>query len=683
MIASAYGKQTTLAELRRRFTLSAKGLDLRALMNIADTLELSARPVRLELSEIRDLRMPAILHWNLNHFVVIERVRRDRLRIHDPARGERWVDPGEADRAFTGVAVEFTPTPAFTTNARPESVGLGDLFGRVRGLVPSLAQMFLLATLMQLFALALPILNQLIVDEAINKGDLDLLGVIAIGMLMLVLTTAAVKALQGVVGLYMGTQMSFQMRSNLLRHTLRLPVAWFEKRHVGDILSRFSSLQSTQDFLLNAVPSTILNLIVAVATLGMMAVYSPLLATLVFGSVSVSLLVRWIFFPFVRRVTREGLYLDAKVQTVFLETIRGARAFKLFGHERERVALWQNEQARLVNNQVTLASIGLWGAGAASILAGVQQVLVWYFGARLVIAGDMSLGMLFAFQAYTSQFTGAAGGLITQLFAFRTIRVHLERLADIVHSDEEPGLDIPSAIEKLRGEVELRNVSFRYADHEPLVLREVNLHVPAGEFVCLEGPSGHGKTTLLKLMLGFEEPLSGEVLLDGMPLRKAGIASFRRQIGVVLQDDQLFAGTLADNISFFDVDAEQALIEAAAKAAGIHDEIAPLPMGYMTFTGDLGSTLSAGQRQRVLLARALYREPRILFLDEGTANLDADTEEAVMRTLRSLAATRIVVAHRPRASAGAMRRFHVADGTVRETIGLPDPETDGGAVLSD
>lgn len=661
MIASSFGHEISLTEMRRRYSVSAKGLGLKAMMTIADSLGLAARPVRLEFDELPDLKTPAVLHWNFNHFVVLEKTRKHAILIHDPARGKRWIDRAEADRSFTGVALEFTATAALEARTIADRVRLGDLFNRARGLVPSLVQMFVLAAIMQLFALASPILNQFIVDEAISKGDANLVTVLAGGMLVLLLITTGVRALQGLVGLYVGTQMSFQLRTNLLRHALRLPVAWFEKRHIGDILSRFSSLRPVQDVLLNSITAVVLNALIGLTAMIMMAIYSPMLTAVQLFCTLILLGVRLASFPYFRRLTSEGLHLDAKVQTTFLETIRGARSFKLFGQEQDRVAIWQNEQARLINNQVQLARFGLLGGAGTSLLGGIQLILVWLLGAQMVIRGELSLGMLFAFQAYTTQFSGAMATLITQAFTIRTMRIHLERLADIVHADAEPGLDVPVEPGRaFRGAISFSNVSFRYADHEPWILDKVDLDVAPGEFICLQGPSGQGKTTLLKLILGFEDPQKGKILVDGVELRHFGIRTLRSHIGVVMQDDQLFAGTIADNISFFDMEADMERVEEAARQACIHDEIMSLPMGYRTFTGDLGSALSGGQRQRVLLARALYRRPRILVLDEGTANLDAATEKSIMDTIARLEITRIVVAHRPGASVGATRFYSVA-----------------------
>jgi len=270
--------------------------------------------------------------------------------------------------------------------------------------------------------------------------------------------------------------------------------------------------------------------------------------------------------------------------------------------------------------------------------------------------GRLTIGMLFAFQSYTGQFVNSAERLVSQFFTWRTLSIHLERLADIIHAEPERGIDDPTVQGRpLAGRIDVRNLSFRYADHDPWVLRGVTLCIEPGEFVCLTGPSGQGKTTLLKLLLGFYEPTEGEVLVDGVPLHVFGVRAYRDRIGVVLQDDQLFAGTIADNIAFFDPQMDMARVEEAARIARIADDILRLPMGFLSLVGDMGSALSGGQRQRLFLARALYRNPSILFLDEGTANLDPECERQVMDTLQDFPGTRIVIAHREAAIAAAGR----------------------------
>ena len=671
MVSAARGQRHNLSDLRRKFSASLKGTTLKSIMDMADSLGMVGRPLRLEVEELLSLKPPCILHWDLKHYVVLKKAWRGPggvwAVIHDPARGARKVTPAEIGRSFTGVALELTPTPAFVRKKHVDRVRLSDLWSSMSGLISPVVQLFALALVVQVIGVFSPMLNQMIVDDAISKGDLDLLQTIGVGMVMLLLIQTGIGLIQGFVGMYLGTQLSFQMQSNLLRHALRLPVSWFEKRHIGDIMSRFSSLGPVQSFLTSVPIGATLNVLMLIVGGTMAVLYSPLLFGCAVASLLIPIIVQAVTFPWVRRKTDEGISLGAVASTTFMETLRGARTFKLFGKERDRVTQWQNDTAAAVNNSVTMQRVGLWGGAGMGIVTGLQGVAVWYLGANEVISGKMSLGMLMAFQSYAGQFTGALSGLIGLYFQWKTLELHLERLADVVHEDVESGVDDAIQDDRLfSGRIGAHNLSFRYASHEPMVFSDVNFEVEAGSFVAIIGPSGGGKTTLMKVLLGLHEPTSGEVKVEGVGLKHFGLRTFRHRIGAVLQDDRLFAGTIADNVSFFDPDLDMAKVERVLADAHVLSDIMAMPMGTMTLVGDLGSTLSGGQQQRVLLARALYRDPTILFLDEGTANLDPETEARVAETLRGLTCTRIFVAHREAAIAGADRTLLVAGGVVRD-----------------
>jgi len=683
MVASYFGHAITLAELRRKFSTSQRGADLASLMNTADAIGLSSRPLRLELDEFDQLKLPAILHWNLQHYVVLRKITRRKIWIHNPSTGLEVLSIADAGRCFSGVALELIPTPAFERRKVVERVRLGDLFSRMRGLIPSIIQLFLLSLVIQLFSAISPILNQLVIDEVIGKGDLDLLSTVAIGMVGLMLTTVAVNLLQGYVGLYLGVQLAFQMSVNLLRHVFRLPVSWFERRHIGDIMSRFDSLSPVQAVFTSSLGTIVLNGITLCIVVTMMMLYSSLLGAIEVGTLALLFVVRLASFPYLRRMSFEGLHLTARLQSTFLETLRGARTFKVFGRERERLAVWQNEKAAVINNSVRTSRFGIFGTAGSAVLTGLQQVTIWFLGAKMVIGGHMSLGMLFAFQAYAAMFTNSAGALVSQFFVFRTLNIHLERLADIVHAEPEKGADqFAGHGHGLRGAIAVRDLSFRYSEQDPWIVQNVDLGIEAGTFVCIVGPSGQGKTTLLKLLLGIYEPAAGEVLVDGRSLHAFGVRAFRSQIGVVMQDDQLFGGSIADNIAFFDADLDMEKVEKAARDAQVHNDIMRLPMAYMSLVGDMGSILSGGQKQRVLIARALFRNPKILFMDEGTANLDAENEVRVMDVLRSLDITRVFVGHSPAAMAGADRLLMVCDGAVTELSSTKTMDGEANPALS-
>ena len=663
MIATKHGRRTTLSELRNRFSLSLKGMTLQDLIRAADSLGFAARPVRCELNELDQLRLPAILHWDLNHFVTLAKVGRNHVIVHDPARGRRKLPMETVSKHFTGVALELMSTPMFETKSKVERLQIGQLWNRLRGFSNSLWQLFALSLILQLFTIVAPLVNQIVVDEAITKGDLQLLTTVILGFGLLMLVRIAISTLRGFVSMYLSNLMTFQMEANLLRHLMRLPASFFEKRHIGDIVTRFGSLAPVQGLITSGVIGAALDGLMAVGTLTFLFFYAPTLTLVVLGFLLVFFAIRMISFPYIRRLSEEQIQTSADLESYFLESIRSARAVKLFGREEQRHARWQNLFADNVNVRIRLQRFGLWGGAGQSILSGGQNLLILYLGARGVIAGDLTLGMLFACQSYRSSFEGAAKGLVNTLMAWRMVGLHLERLADIVHTEiEEPEGKIARLPQRLSGRIEVENLRYRYGDNEPWVLDGAGFTVEPGERVAIVGRSGGGKSTLMKLMLGLYRPSEGRILYDGRPLEHWGRRALRTQIGVVMQDDRLLSGSLAENISFFDTELDMDRVIACAKAAAIHDEIEAMPMGYQSLVGDMGSALSGGQMQRLLLARALYPDPAILMLDEGTANLDGDSERKIIEALADLQITQIIIAHRLQAIAGSDRVVRMESG---------------------
>lgn len=670
MVAAAHGRRETLSDVRRRFPISLGGSSLKSLISIADAMGFTARALRCELDELGQLETPAILHWSLDHYVVLRRVTRTHAFIADPARGERKLPLAEVSKHFTGVALELTPAPNFEKKASVERVRLGDLWSRLSGFTPFLVQMFLLTLLLQAVGLVTPLASQLVIDDVIGRGDRDLLIAIAVGFGALVLIQNALSTLRGFIQLHAGQRLSIQLSGNLLKHLLRLPTDFFERRHVGDVMSRFGSLGPAQSFLTGGLVGIVLDAIMVIPVAVIMVMYSPVLSALVALNLIVIFAVRAAAFPVNRRLTEENLNLGARTDSVFLETVRGARAIKIAGREAERHGLWQNAVAEQQNAAFRLGSFSLWGGSSLGVWTGLHGIAMLYFGALQVMDGNMTLGMFFAFQAYAGQFSGRIGSLIGAFFTFRMLGLHLERLADIVHTDPERGLDGPAILAKpLAGAIEVRSLRFRYGQYDPWVLDDASFSIAAGQAVAIVGPSGGGKSTLLKLLIGIYEPAEGDVLVDGHPMRVLGLRAVRDRLGVVMQDDQLLSGTIADNIGFFDAHIDMDQVERACRQAHVHDDIMRTPMGYHSLIGDMGSVLSGGQKQRLLLARALYKKPDILFMDEGTANLDPELERRVMASLSELNITRVMVAHREAAVRGADRVLLVDKGIVTEITG--------------
>lgn len=666
MIARWHGHDVDLNGLRQRFSLSMAGATLRSLMTMSDQLGLSPRALRVELSALEKVRTPAILHWDLNHFVVLKSVARGKVVIHDPAMGSRTYSLDELSRHFTGVVLELSPSASFQKVTQKAPIRLTSLWSRMTGFWPAFFQILALSLALQVAAFAMPFQMQLVLDEAILRGDRDLLTVLALGFGALIIVQALIEALRGWALQVFGHMLSFQMVGNLVRHLMRLPSPWFEKRHVGDILSRIGSASSIQDVLTHGVIAAIIDGLMAFVAIIILWLYSPTLTAVVVLAVIISLGLTMAVFPALRARTEEQIIESAREQSHIMETVRAATTIKIMGREAERESSWRNLYANVLNASVSVGkfqiSLGLF----QSIVSGLQTVIVIYLGARTILAGDgFSVGMLIAFLSFRQTFTDRVMGLINQAIQFRFLGLHLERLADIVATDPETTDEIAPQLE-VRGAMRLQDVDFQYGPADRPILSQLNLTIEPGEFIAITGASGGGKTTLLKLMLGLQAPTGGRIELDGQPATPALWRSWREKVGLVAQDDRLLSGTIADNIAFFDPDLDMARVQHAAMAAQVHEDIARLPMQYLSLVGDMGSTLSGGQRQRVLLARALYRQPRILVLDEGTANLDVQTEEVIAELIAALPITRIVVAHRPALLARAGRVMVMTDGGLEE-----------------
>ena len=670
MVAGHHGLKTDMPALRRRFSLSLKGTTLKALMQVAEQIGFTARPLRGEIEHLQDMALPAVLHWDLNHFVVLTRVTRGwrglRYHVHDPAKGVLVLREDELSRHFTGVLMELLKSERFQPRNEASRLRISQLWSKVTGLWSSLRQVLLLSIVLQLVALATPFYLQLAVDTVLPSFDADLLKMLALGFGGLMLINMLTGWLRALMLVSLGSSLSYQVIVNLFRHLLRLPLPWFEKRHVGDVISRFGSTQPISNLLSQGLIAAIIDGAMAFLTLALMLVYSPLLALVALIAWTLFAALKIAFYRSLKTLNVDVITTSAKENSAFIESVRGIAAIKAFGQEGNRQRLWQQLKADAVNAQIKLGRLsGGFDAGGQFILS-LERVLFVYIAVSMAMSGDFTVGMIFAFQAYKQQFLDASTRLVEAAINYRLIDVHLNRIADIALSKaEEDGGARPEATAPIAGAIELRNVVFSYGAGEPDVLRAACLKIEAGEMVALVGPSGGGKTTLLKIMMGLFEPGYGQVLIDGKPLASLGIEAWRRRIGSVSQDDVLYAGSLAENIAFFDPEIDMARVVEVARLTAIHDDISAMPMGYETLVGDMGSALSGGQRQRVLLARALYSQPAVLFIDEGTANLDPASELKVMDSLKELPITRIVSAHRPVPVESATRVYLVANGAVR------------------
>ena len=668
MAAAHHGLRSDLPTLRQRFPMSLKGATMADLVRLAGHLQLNARALRAEMQHLPDLVLPCILHWDLNHFVVLKEVSRGVAVIHDPARGVRRLSLAEVSKHFTGVVLELSPQAEFKPHTSQQTVSLRQLLGRVTGLRRSLLQIFALAAALEAFLLLSPFFMQWVVDSVLVGLDRDLLVTLGIGFGLLVLIQVATGAIRSWAVLHLSTTLNLQWLANVFAHLMRLPVAWFEKRHTGDVMSRFGAVQKIQQTLTTSFIEAVLDGLLVVVTLVMMLIYSGLLTAIAIGAVAVYAALRWAFFRPLRDATEESIVFEAKRSSHFLESLRGVQSIKLFNRQEDRQARFMNLVVDAMNANIATRKLDLMFSVGHKLVFGIERIAIVWVGALLVMDHTFSVGMLFAFIAYKEQFATRISALIDKFVDVKMLKLQGERLADIVLTAPEPQAEFVVPGNELPITLELRNIQFAYSESEPQVLRGLSLLIEPGESVAIVGPSGCGKTTLLKLMLGVHAPQSGQIRIGGVPLARLGMRAWRDMIGTVMQDDQLFAGSIADNISFFDPQADPEWVAQCARVAAVIDDIEAMPMGFHTLIGDMGGSISGGQRQRILLARALYKRPKILFLDEATSALDVDREREVNQAIKQLDLTRIIVAHRPETIASATRVIVLHDGKVSQDL---------------
>ncbi|AQT61950.1 peptidase domain-containing ABC transporter [Cellvibrio sp. PSBB023] len=663
MISGFHGYSVDLASLRRTYPISAYGSNLAQLSDIAGRIGLASRAVRLEVEELSQLNLPCIIHWDINHFAVLKSVGSNHVVLHDPSYGRRKISLAEFSKRFTGVAFELIPTSEFEKKNEYKHLRISDLWSKISGLKRALIQIFIVSIFIECFTLVTPLYSQIIIDLIPNQNTNQLLYSIGAGFTFVLLTQILVSIFREFLLLRLTSQLSIQMAANLFYHLSRLPLSYFTKRHIGDLVSRFGSLTHIRQMITTGIISTLLDGIMALATLAVMLYYSINLTLLVLGVVALYVGLRIFFYEPFKQLNHEKLIADANENSHFMETLRAVQTIKLFQQENNRQQHWLNRLATAINKQIKITRWGIAFSSAQHLLFGLENILIVLLAAFLVMDGSFTLGMLFAFMSFKVSFVSAVNNLIDQLVNFKMLDIHLERISDIVFTKKEninehtSRPDDSITLPPLEGKITVNDLTYRFDGAEEDAFSSVSFEIHPGESVAIVGPSGCGKTTLLKCLMGLLEPTSGEILVDGKPLKK--IKHYRSQIAGVMQDDQLVSGSLKDNITLFEAESNWNKIYEATSKACIHDEILKLPMDYQTLVGDMGSSLSGGQKQRIVLARALYRQPRILFLDEATSHLDIQNESLVNKYVKQLAITRVIVAHRPETIESADRSIYI------------------------
>ncbi|EEX0621913.1 TPA: peptidase domain-containing ABC transporter [Escherichia coli] len=647
MICGHFGKNIDLISLRRKFNLSARGANLAGINGIAEQLGMVTRALSLELDELGALKMPCILHWDFSHFVVLVSVKRNRYVLHDPARGRRYLGREEMSRYFTGIALEVWPGSEFQAETQQTRISLRSLINSIYGIKRTLAKIFCLSVVIEAINLVMPVGTQLVMDHAIPAGDRGLLTLISAGLMFFILLRAAVSMLRAWSSLVMSTLINVQWQSGLFDHLLRLPLAFFERRKLGDIQSRFDSLDTLRATFTTSVIGLIMDSIMVVGVFVMMLLYGGYLTWIVLCFTTIYIFIRLVTYGNYRQISEECLVREARAASYFMETLYGIATVKIQGMVGIRGAYWLNMKIDAINSGIKLTRMDLLFGGINTFVTACDQVVILWLGAGLVIDNQMTIGMFVAFSSFRGQFSERVTSLTSFLLQLKIMSLHNERIADIaLHEKEEKKPEIEIVAHMGPISLETNDLSYRYDSQSAPIFSALSLSVAPGESVAITGASGAGKTTLMKVLCGLFEPDSGRVLINGIDIRQMGINNYHRMIACVMQDDRLFSGSIRENICGFAEEMDEEWMVECARASHIHDVIMNMPMGYETLIGELGEGLSGGQKQRIFIARALYRKPGILFMDEATSALDSESEHFVNVAIKNMNITRVIIAHR-------------------------------------
>ncbi len=670
MVLGAAGETWSVGDLRERFSTSSRGITLRRMLDISTSLSLIARPLRVELEYTPQLQLPCILHWGLMHYVVLVAVHGDRYVIHDPASGRRTVGSKDFSRMFTGVAIEFERTPGVLPSPRSKTLTWRSFFRKVMGIRGDVFAIVVGALVLELLQVLAPFYLQWTVDWVLTTRDLGMRKILLLAFALVLVITIAVSAMRTEVILRLRSRLHRAWLIDTFQHLLRLPASFFERRYLGDLAGRFDSISYIQKLLTGSFFEIGLDGLMSVVLLLVMLRYSRTLVAISCCSIVCAILIRRLLMRPLRDYLRSYEVLHAIQQGYVLETVKSIQSIKLFSGEGVRLGQWANLVVRGQNRMAKSERIQALFRLSNTLVFGGERLLVLWYATSLVLQHAISIGMLFSYIAYRELLAARVMNVLDKYLEIKTIEIHLDRLSDIVMAPAESSADVrtlpPSSTQRL----EVNDVWFRYSDDDPWLLKGVSLAVDGEESLAITGKSGCGKSTLLRLMQGLLVPSRGLILLNGVPLAEV-TGQYRAMIAAVQQVEELFCGTIAENIACFDSPLDMGRVQESAQKAAIHAEIEAMPMKYNTLITDTGLSFSGGQKQRMLLARALYKAPRILFLDEATSHLDAETENRINRMVSTMGIARIVVAHRQETIVSCDRVLVLDDGWLNHAARQP------------
>jgi ABC-type bacteriocin/lantibiotic exporter with double-glycine peptidase domain len=645
MSLSYFGKETQIHAVRGQLGGGRNGVTAKQLLTAARNFGLRARGVQVDLNALQYLTPGAILHWDLNHFVVYEKSDKRQLWIVDPGIGRRRLSLEEAGKSISGVAIVLEPSETFKTE-KPERkgrykryrdwiFGVRDIWGRV----------LLTSLFLQLIALAVPGLMGALVDKVVPRNDQQLLYLVAAGCLTGSSFYFLSSFLRSRLLLHLRTQIETKMSLDFVEHLLALPYAFFQQRTTGDLMMRLSSQAAIRELLTTGALSALLDGALVMVYFVLLLGAAPLLAAVAAGLAIAQVAIVLFAGKKNADLMTEALVTQSRLEAYQVEMLAGVETLKSMGAAPRATARWTDLYVDVLNSSLARGEFDSTYQSLIGSLRFIGPIALLLTGAHQVLDGSLSLGIMLGLSALGSGFLDPVSNLVSTAMKLTQLRSYMERLEDVLDAPVEPTRSELTA-RPLSGRIEVRELAFRYPSETAPTLEGVSFDIEAGECVAIVGASGSGKSTLARLLAGLYQPASGGIAYDGTQLAAMDLTRLRERLGIVTQDTRLFSGTLRDNVTLFEPTVPDYAVQKACELACLHSDISRMPMGYDTMLADGGSSLSGGQRQRLSLARALLREPNILILDEATSALDTVTEQKVQAELRALACTRVLVAHR-------------------------------------
>ncbi|CAB4937787.1 unannotated protein [freshwater metagenome] len=670
MILRYWGLDVPLAEVHERCNVGRDGANARDIAAAARSYGLQVSPHTVGLDELSEAPVPAILHWSFSHFVVLERFSVSHATIVDPGGGRREVTRRELSEQFTGILLGFAPGPGFAPEALEEDDPAWKVVARRAlrgaGVRRLMVQILAISLLLQVLGLAVPLLTRAVVDEIVPQGLDSVMTTIGLGIAVLVLTVGVASYLRGLFLVLLQSRLDVRLMAGFFEHVLALPYRYFQERSTGDLLQRLSSNVEIRNILSSQILAGLLDGAMVIVYGVVLVVIDPIfgMAALVIGGIQVGLLV--LTTPKMTMLVAEQLSEEARSQSFLVESLAGVATLKSSGSEDRALAHWMSLFTGQVHATMRQGRQQVLISGVTSTIQRFAPLVLLWIAADAALSGRLSLGSALALVSLGGLFLQPLGTLISSGQVLQQVGGHLDRIATVLRVDPEEQPGTRRATPDLQGGIRLEGVSFRYDPGGAWTLHDLHLDIAPGTRVALVGPTGSGKSTIVKLLLGFYVPEEGEVLVDGRPLSELDLRSYRSQLGVVMQDPRVFNTSIRRNIALHDPSLSVAQVERAAELAELADDIRRMPMGFETMVAEGGEALSGGQRQRLALARALVREPRLLVLDEATSSLDMATEARVAQHLREIRCTTVVIAHRLSTVADADVIVVLKDGGVVE-----------------